>query len=1265
MALATPKNRECSSRQVCPNEHIDWEGRSFSATLSSFGMPATYDDTIHFDQKTRYCLFNRFQWDFYLWKRVELRFSHPTSSSDSETVDYGRNSKYCEIYSGFDTFFGSNFDQKCCLRTTHCDVGKNNISMNPSECSVQCPHYDKEFSTPSNYDPGTMRIMYTKCLDNDGKKFYSKYTTHDAIYYWRYFTQCDFASYSIPLDSVLLDDTTYIGKSIRGKIDDPSFAKSTYHSFHYAVKTLCCNQWRSRDTRPRDGDALCHYSIPPVSDNELQNSSPAFAFQKWASDVESMLYTWEKDEEDHSLFWPQPFCDSILFHGYLYMYAQYFYRVLFTANIPSNTRSNMDIVDPTRLVQDILQSKVPFNPYYYKDSVAAQTLERQCTAFLRYPQCRISDTSKTGYAVVVHLDISLFRSMMNNSSLKSKNAQMKAYLDTFFQIASLNITIENQSSPIPNKAVYSLRSCAVLATTFFLRKDADPFALNRYPFLEYDKMITTWKWDDQMTSYLSDQYEMLSEISELNLVYEVLVDIDQWDPVLYAYCAQTLGIKKPECSAFKSMFGLYPVNCNTCTTYSTQSCKDYLSSACNTYFRISNSSIKTLLKDTFLSNNSSSQCKCYASRLPPPSQHSFGDPVSMCFNKYCATTDLEAVKATDAFCKDNCATVSGWLRSKDPGSQSQNPSELNEDRYTALCPFQSPSLHRGVLINGLFITLLLALRVLFVQFRTSPSIRRFLATSLVLLLGTGASVYLAYDLDLESRCPGTVGFSSSSSSPFICQTRLSHIQVPRYFCTYRFCDCFFNEDCESGCQCSSGQCVPWEESGISSSATEEIIPVINIPLLCSCIVTIYMVCWSYHRFFSSSKTSTRTRIHLPIILFFTMLVLLMIVAYFFLLRMETIHSPQSSCKVSLPCWKGTYSMTDPVIDPLSSALSPPPAVPLNIMPFLALPFSSSSIYPPSVFAIHTCMTDRSKIESIPFQLTSFPAATLLDDDTTTTNNHDYLLFFRPGKMTLSFTDSSLIQTGSSPVSFSESSSSIHFPDAFSEPPVVFLVLERTIIEEEGEDEDGDAVLTTVQLAQCTNTFFEYKILQNRGAQWEEVSKKKNMRNHDASSSYYYYYPPYHHHDNDNMNSSDSPSSFSATVAFSVGWIAIGKRVVRTDSESTTTEGEGEEGGIQGEVLYATTDLSSHHAFQRIYTDPPIVIPMINKDESDTTTSPPSSSWQFIPTISNKSTSGCSCDIWCRNEREGGESDASWHLCTAYDDISASLSLSFLVLPVTR
>lgn len=687
---------------------------------------------------------------------------------------------------------------------------------------------------------------------------------------------CCSVQYACFENNSISDDTCTISR-VKGQIENKETTKLEGDISN--VRYVQGPQWRSR-AKNKIGDALCHYVL---SEDELDKTDvfsdpfPAYV-NNWVADINTTTLL------DKSLKAP------VLCYVYLYIWSFYFYKAMFRSQYTSMSLNIND--NGADLINSVVYSIINPPLTFLQDDITAFA-----SLSLRYPVCE-RDAGTDDYFLYVYMDFKTFYDIVARKNLNGMNNQLGVSLSHFFQEGDLTLRI-NGVVKTPDTAKYEILQCFALKTipgkyefnsSIYDENEENPFGFNSW--LAGDK---TNDYDIQANLQVSNVFrDSIQNDMFFMPTFVMRVKITRWHPILIAYFSlnKVLQPTSTLCDQIQSQTGIQVQVCNFCQTFQKTECITLLQTYCGTTFVHTNYTVNNLLfRETINQNSISAQCTCFYSHLPPANQNAFGNAVAMCFNKYCSDSDLDAVNATDSFCKTNCRTVNEWVHPTDPTNASQNPSELNQARFNALCPIAKSNnrVNWNVLGNGLFITLCMT--------TLTALKRKWYVPFILAIVGIGLSVFLSLDLKPISYC-------TEPKKDFICRTRYTQLPLPQSSCDYMYCQCFSNEDCPTSCVCGSGLCIP-RSYGIDKMQTENRLETrVNVPLLLSLVVFIVCAVIALARYWEIPRARYSVIIPAAIII---------IVATVFILRFHSVSIYVGSCVSPVPLLVGYYSEQDNVI----------------------------------------------------------------------------------------------------------------------------------------------------------------------------------------------------------------------------------------------------------------------------------------------------------------------------------------------------------------
>ena len=818
-------------------------------------------------------------------------------------------------------------------------------------------------------------------------------------------------------------------KSVAGVIDNHSYSLTGDKSKDEVVYAVG-PQWRSRGTADNQGDIFCHYQLPLetyIQDPTCGVYSPGacLALTQWIQDF--------KNNADL----PTNLQSIMGCYVYLYSWSFFFYGTLF--RFPGNNYQT-SLTDGGSRLRQIVVNQMNVHPDYDKD-VTTDSLFAFSSSFLPYPQPIRGDDGS--YFLTVSMDYQSFASVASQGNLPAMNNAIGSLLSHFFQEENLIEYVQGKTI-YPNKSEYTLLSASALQTipgnysfqsSVWAAKDPDPFGFNTWLVGDHQN---PYDWNAVLQNYQSLYRRGTDQIFFIP-TFVLQVRIEKWNPILVAYCAAANVIFPTTdlCQQIFQQTNMQIDACNNCKTADQEACKQSLPLYCSTSFSHGNPSIQSLLFNNTLNRVSvENQCQCYNSELPPPNRIQPGNPVAMCFNKYCNDSDLQLVGATDAFCQQNCRTVDEWVHPKDPSMVSKNPGALNEARFNALCGQYKPKkISWNVLVNGLVITGCVVGLCIFYD-------RKWLGISLGVVL-LAVVLFLSFDLVVSSYC-------TDKGKPFTCRTAITQIPFPRYVCDYRYCDCFFNSDCPTSCVCGSGLCIP-HDYGVQKMTTQQELRVqCNVPLLLS----IVLGTATYVVILSTLWPTLSNKVRYPTL---STGVVATVIASVFLISFFPYSVYSGSCVVEkVPMLAGTYNSTQTQIVVSDTFFRQ------NLL-FLCPVQSTQDVVVVSNSNMYTNQEKAIEILTLTIPQT-IPSHSYFSEPTTTTSNGSYLLLSDGNVPDLS---GWAIQRGIFTGSPSPVEGKVVFDHAFQQTPLVWAT---------PQSNDRSGIVPVIQIQYVDTQSFTYRVV---------------------------------------------------------------------------------------------------------------------------------------------------------------------------------------------
>ena len=865
------------------------------------------------------------------------------------------------------------------------------------DCNTGCPN-------PAIWQ----KVLNKKCCTDNVK--------NESVYSWDVNTACG---------NFNPQKTCSLSNNISGTVDD---ASNTLQGDSWNVLYAQGPQWRSR-ANGTEGDVFCHYPLPLDSYIEdptcgVYSPGACLALTQWIQDF--------KNNTDL----PTSLQSIVGCYVYLYSWSFFFYGTLF--RFPGNNYRTSLTDGGTglrKIVVNQVVQPIPLSP----PDVTQDSLFAFSSSFLQYPQPTRGDDGS--YFLTVSMDYQSFTSVASQGNLPAMNNAIGSLLSHFFQEENLIEYVQGKTI-YPNKSEYTLLSASALQTipgnysfqsSVWAAKDPDPFGFNTWLVGDHQN---PYDWNAVLQNYQSLYKRGTTEIFFMP-TFVLQVRIEKWHPILAAYCAAIIQPTTELCSQIFQQTNMQIEACNNCKTADQEACKQSLPLYCSTSFTHGNPSIQSLLFNNTLNRVSvENQCQCYNSELPPPNRIQPGNPVAMCFNKYCNDSDLQLVGATDAFCQQNCRTVDEWVHPKDPSMVSKNPGALNEARFNALCGQYKPKkISWNVLVNGLVITGCVVGLCIFYD-------RKWLGISLGVVL-LAVVLFLSFDLVVSSYC-------TDKGKPFTCRTAITKIPFPRYVCDYRYCDCFFNSDCPTSCVCGSGLCIP-HDYGVQKMTTQQELRVqCNVPLLLS----IVLGTATYVVILSTLWPTLSNKVRYPTL---STGVVATVIASVFLVSFFPYSVYSGSCVVEkVPMLAGTYNSTQTQIVVSDTFFRQ------NLL-FLCPVQSTQDVVVVSNSNMYTNQEKAIEILTLTIPQT-IPSHSYFSEPTTTTSNGSYLLLSDGNVPDLS---GWAIQRGIFTGSPSPVEGKVVFDHAFQQTPLVWATPQSM---------DKNSGVPVIQIQYVDTQSFTYRVV---------------------------------------------------------------------------------------------------------------------------------------------------------------------------------------------
>lgn len=294
--------------------------------------------------------------------------------------------------------------------------------------------------------------------------------------------------------------------------------------------------------------------------------------------------------------------------------------------------------------------------------------------------------------------------------------------------------------------------------------------------------------------------------------------IEQWSPMLLLLGLVTnpsLTFSPTTCEKIASQISTIPTKCiETCNS----NCIQQIENFCQISYSPP-SNINPILSQQQLFSEGSEKCHCYDSFLVPAGDSpSIGNFASMCFANSCDSSMKTMFGLTDQYCATQCQKVGDWAQQ---GIMKQ-PSDFDTANYNRICgyiPTTTPNNYNSsVLTTGIIMTILTTMLAFSIcKHKNFEPIKTVIITFIVFAIFSTLTGFFTRDLAGIGFCQNTSDFKYK----FECQSRISKISLPSYFCNYQeACECVSDSDCPTNCNvCASTFCIP--SSGNRQTETVE------------------------------------------------------------------------------------------------------------------------------------------------------------------------------------------------------------------------------------------------------------------------------------------------------------------------------------------------------------------------------------------------------------------------------------------------------------
>lgn len=337
---------------------------------------------------------------------------------------------------------------------------------------------------------------------------------------------------------------------------------------------------------------------------------------------------------------------------------------------------------------------------------------------------------------------------------------------------------------------------------------------------------------------------------------QVTATVGTWSPMLVVYFSTLIPSITFDCSKVITDTKMIPYICfmNACLN-SDQTCKDYMIQYCAMEYQPPSFATVSIVQQ-YLMFGSSLQCLCYNSLLAP---RNLDHPnlAAMCFDSQCDTKTLSWFGISqDSDCAQYCETVWDWTHNTNSGEQPQNPSSMNNGKFTSVCgtnftPYTAPKYQTSILVSGITVLVLMGVLIFAVgMHRGIGKVRIGVEMFIISLVLLWITIYYAKKLSGTPRCLET---GDGKYEPKCYSITDPNKIIPTQFCDQILdCECISNEDCSTNnsSYCQSTVCQPtigvrpFKTIGVKS--TNSILVVISIVMLLLFPIALYNLYLDYH-----------------------------------------------------------------------------------------------------------------------------------------------------------------------------------------------------------------------------------------------------------------------------------------------------------------------------------------------------------------------------------------------------------------------------------
>lgn len=576
------------------------------------------------------------------------------------------------------------------------------------------------------------------------------------------------------------------------------------------------NGWDTLATSPSNvaaGYANCIYSYDMSKYTKVNAQDAA----RWITD----LVTATNNSTTPVLKMPSVFSNWVRDSMAIGLCGTDFYNDLYI-NTVSNAFKDVDIFsDFDQVKQAITNNYIPMNTQTYINlfdgGILPTNLGNAISNVLSLPKI-FYDSTMGKFVILVYVSLPQYNylsSLFNNDDLTN---QLNQYLRFFLRDDKSSIEVNDTLIPVTPAKIRSFTTTAGVTGINLMNEYTIQDFSNVQSFLSStDYFVGNYYYTCEVISFSPILYALFIQ---QNPNFEITDDIAQRiikDTNLYPY------------TYFRS-------KCDLNKSWTNTDCPGYISKYCGVVYTPPDPFSSITLRNFFLMSRTDPECKCYNSLLTPAVIYGEGNRTAMCFDTYCNKPGLRTgFDLGDVECKAQCPEMYSWLNSTNPAIQPQNLDVLDNARYNSLCgvnykPYYTPKVNKSYVVLFVILTILSGI-VAFLCTKKSLPVKLIITGIAVLIVG-GISAFLSFELAGTSSCDGNTT---------VCKSGVLKRKLPSQFCqNTQFCECptGFNNECPSGCLCSSGLCIPKQGTRLYNTVPEHYTKI--VPLTFGILLSVFV-----------------------------------------------------------------------------------------------------------------------------------------------------------------------------------------------------------------------------------------------------------------------------------------------------------------------------------------------------------------------------------------------------------------------------------------